>query len=153
VHVWNDGEHGRTAANAENCNHACNHAWRDAGPGPVGSACAACGASAAFRALPCASWLGRSTERYTGPWTARTSTPVLLLNTRYDPATPYRNAVLVHDLLPNSALLTVDGVGHGALLLSSCAQDATAQYLLTGALPPPGTVCAQDRAAFEEPPA
>jgi pimeloyl-ACP methyl ester carboxylesterase len=107
----------------------------------------------AFRALPCASWLGRSTERYTGPWTARTSTPVLLLNTRYDPATPYRNAVLVHDLLPNSALLTVDGVGHGALLLSSCAQDATAQYLLTAALPPPGTVCAQDLGPFDKPPA
>jgi pimeloyl-ACP methyl ester carboxylesterase len=78
---------------------------------------------------------------------------VLLLNTRYDPATPYRNAVLVHDLLPNSALLTVDGVGHGALLLSSCAQDATAQYLLTAALPPPGTVCAQDLGPFDKPPA
>jgi len=107
----------------------------------------------AFRALACALWLGRSTERYTGPWTARTHTPVLLLNNRYDPATPYRNAVRVHDLLRNSALLTVDGVGHGALLFSSCARDATAKYLLTGALPPPGAVCAQDLGPFDQPPA
>ncbi|WP_138760502.1 alpha/beta hydrolase [Modestobacter altitudinis] len=67
--------------------------------------------------------------------------------------TPHRNAVRVHDLLPNSALLTVDGVGHGALLFSSCAQDATAQYLLTEAVPPPGTVCGQDLAPFDQPPA
>ena len=106
----------------------------------------------AFRALACAPWLGRSTERYPGPWTARTATPVLLLTTRYDPATPHRNAVRVHDLLPNSALLTVEGVGHGALLLSSCAQAATAQYLLTGAVPPPGTLCRQDLAPFDQPP-
>jgi pimeloyl-ACP methyl ester carboxylesterase len=69
---------------------------------------------------------------------------VLLLTTRYDPATPHRNAVRVHDLLPGSALVTVDGVGHGALQLSSCAMAATAQYLLSGAVPPAGTVCGQD---------
>jgi pimeloyl-ACP methyl ester carboxylesterase len=89
----------------------------------------------AFRALDCAAWLGRSTERYTGPWAARTSAPVLLLSTRYDPATPHRNAVRVNDLLPNSALLNVDGVGHRALPFSSCAQQATARYLLTGGRP------------------
>lgn len=106
----------------------------------------------AYRALPCAPWLGRSTERYIGPWTARTRTPVLLLATRYDPQTPYRNAVRVHQLLPNSALLTVDGVGHGVeLLTSSCATTATTQYLLTGATPPPGTVCPQDQGPFDPP--
>ena len=87
------------------------------------------------------------------PWAARTSTPVLLLSTRYDPATPHRNAVRVHDLLLNSALLNVDGVGHGALPFSSCAQLATAQYLLTGAVPVLGTVCPQDLAPFDQPPA
>jgi pimeloyl-ACP methyl ester carboxylesterase len=107
----------------------------------------------ASQARVCGPWQGRSSERYAGPWTARTSAPVLLLNNRYDPATPYGNAVHVHDLLPNSALLTVDGVGHGALPLSSCASDATAQYLLTGAVPPPGTACGQDLAPFDQPPA
>jgi hypothetical protein len=99
-------------------------------------------------ALPCAFWPGRATERYTGPWTAHTRNPVLLLNTRYDPATPYANAVKVHRLLPNSALLTVNGVGHGGLFTSSCATALTERYLLTGATPPAGTACPQDMAPF-----
>jgi len=103
--------------------------------------------------LLCAAWPGRSTERHTGPWHATDSNPVLLVSTRHDPATPYRNAVEVHDVLAHSALLTVDGVGHVAIESGSCAKRVTAQYLLTGALPPPGTVCAQDRAPFDPPPA
>jgi pimeloyl-ACP methyl ester carboxylesterase len=103
----------------------------------------------ASQARVCAPWTGRSSERWTGPWTARTSAPALLLSTRYDPATPYRNAVRVYDLLPGSALLTVDGVGHGAYGLSSCATDLVAQYLLTGAVPPPGTECPADLAPFD----
>jgi|tagenome__1003787_1003787.scaffolds.fasta_scaffold20977342_5 pimeloyl-ACP methyl ester carboxylesterase len=105
----------------------------------------------AYGALPCAPWRARATERYTGPWTARTAHPVLLVNTRYDPATPYRNAVRVHALLPNSALLTVNGVGHGGLLSGSCAMDAAAQYLLAGSIPPPHTVCRQDAPPFPPP--
>jgi hypothetical protein len=54
----------------------------------------------------------------------------------------------VHGLLPGSALVTVDGVGHGAYGLSSCATDLVAQYLLTGAVPPPGTECPADLAPF-----
>jgi hypothetical protein len=91
-------------------------------------------------------------ERYTGPWAARTATPVLLFCTRYDPATPYRNAVIVHGLLPNRALVTVDGVGHGAVPLSSCAMSLTADYLLTGATPPASTVCPQDLAPVDPEP-
>ncbi len=100
-------------------------------------------------ALVCAAWPGRSTERYAGPWTTKTAQPVLLINTRYDPATPYRNAVKVHRLLPNSALLTVDGVGHGGLAVSSCAHEVTARYLLTGTTPMPGTACRQDFQPFD----
>ena len=103
----------------------------------------------AYLAQVCAGWSGRSTERHTGPWNTRTRHPVLLINTRYDPATPYRNAVRVHRLLPNSALLTVDGVGHGGLAASSCAHDFAARYLLTGDTPAPGTVCPQDFQPFE----
>ncbi len=91
-------------------------------------------------------------ERRTGPWDSRTGNPVLLVTTRHDPA-PHQNAVGVHDLLPGSALLTVDGVGHPALFSSSCAMDLTAQYLLTGATPPEGTVCPQDLDPFPQPPA
>ncbi|WP_456906606.1 alpha/beta hydrolase [Geodermatophilus sp. SYSU D00703] len=107
----------------------------------------------AHLALACAAWSGRSTERYTGPWDSWTRNPVLVIGTRYDPATPYRNAVVVDDLLPNSTLLTVDGAGHTSLGLSSCAVSVTAQYLLTGATPPAGTVCVQDSGAFDPVPA
>jgi pimeloyl-ACP methyl ester carboxylesterase len=104
-------------------------------------------------ALTCATWHGRATERYAGPWSARTRNPVLVIGNRYDPATPYRNAVKVSRLLPNSTLLSVDGVGHASLLTSSCATALTAQYLLTGAAPAAGTVCRQDRAPFDPVPA
>lgn len=103
----------------------------------------------AYLALDCAMWTGRATERHTGPWDTWTRNPVLVIGNRYDPATPYRNAVLVDDLLPNSTLLTVDGVGHGSLGTSSCADSLMSQYLLTGATPPAGTVCTQDRGAFD----
>ncbi|MGR7027471.1 alpha/beta hydrolase [Geodermatophilus sp. URMC 62] len=105
----------------------------------------------AYLGLPCAVWQGHSTERHTGPWTATTAEPVLLVATRHDPATPYGNAVRVHDLLPNSTLLTVDGVGHPALLSSSCALQLTSRYLLTGATPAAGTVCPQDQGPFDPP--
>jgi pimeloyl-ACP methyl ester carboxylesterase len=107
----------------------------------------------AYLALSCTPWSGRAVERYTGPWDTRTRNPVLVIGNLYDPATPYRNAVAVHQLLPNSTLLTVDGVGHTSLGTSTCAASLTTQYLLTGATPPAGTVCAQDRGAFEPAPA
>jgi pimeloyl-ACP methyl ester carboxylesterase len=107
----------------------------------------------AYVGLVCAPWTGRATERHTGPWDSWTRNPVLVIGNRYDPATPYRNAVAVADLLPNSTLLTVDGVGHGSVIASSCAASLTSQYLLTGATPPAGTVCPQDRGAFDPVPA
>jgi pimeloyl-ACP methyl ester carboxylesterase len=106
----------------------------------------------AYFSQPCAAWQGRSTERHTGPWTARTTNPVLLLNNRYDPATPYRSAVKVHRLLPNSSLVTVNDVGHGAMF-NSCASAAVTRYLLSGATPAAGTVCPADAAPFAPEPA
>ena len=100
-------------------------------------------------ALVCARWQAHASERYTGPWTARTGNPVLVINNRYDPATPYRSAVKVSRLLPNSSLLTVDAVGHGSILTSACVTDATARYLLTGATPPAGRVCRPDAGPFD----
>jgi len=96
----------------------------------------------------CAVWPGRDRDRYLGPFTHRTRNPVLVVGTRFDPATRYEGAQLVADLLPNSSLLTVEGWGHTSLFLSACADDAVAQYLLTGTPPPDGTVCTQDFAPF-----
>jgi pimeloyl-ACP methyl ester carboxylesterase len=106
------------------------------------------GSKWAYEALRCAGWLGRSTERWIGPWNRPTANTVLLIGNRFDPATPYRNAQRVAQLLPNSRLLTLDGVGHTSRGTSGCVLQYETDYLLTGATPAPGTVCPQDVVPF-----
>ena len=88
----------------------------------------------------CANW-PTAPDRYVGPWTARTSAPVLVVGNHYDPITYYAWAQATARLLPNSRLLTYAGGGHLAYPRSDCIQAHVNQYLLTGALPPKGTVC------------
>jgi pimeloyl-ACP methyl ester carboxylesterase len=97
----------------------------------------------------CAAWPGVDTDRYTGPFTATTANPILLVNPTYDPATPYTGAQAVARLLPRSRLLKVEGWGHTAFLAgSTCADRAVSRYLLQIVLPAPGTVCAVDHVPF-----
>ncbi|MBA3251448.1 MAG: alpha/beta fold hydrolase [Geodermatophilaceae bacterium] len=97
---------------------------------------------------PCASW-PTAEDRYTGPWTARTSGPVLVVGNYFDPATNYRGAVVNSQLLPNSRLLSYAGWGHTAYGLSECATAAMDAYLLDGTLPARGTVCPANPNPFE----
>lgn len=99
----------------------------------------------------CAPWRGPSLSRYAGPFTSATANPVLVVGTRFDPATRYEGAQTVAGLLPNSALLTVEGWGHTSLFLSQCADAATASYLLNLTTPAAGTVCSQDFVPFAIP--
>jgi pimeloyl-ACP methyl ester carboxylesterase len=96
----------------------------------------------------CAEWPFADAARYTGPFTATTTNPGLVVGTRFDPATSYAGATTVADLLPNARLLTVDGWGHTSLFLSRCADDAVARYLTALELPRRGAVCAQDHVPF-----
>jgi TAP-like protein len=66
----------------------------------------------------------------------------------YDPATNYDEAVSTAALLPNSRLLSSDSFGHTAYGTSACVTTAVDTYLLTGALPPAGTVCKGDIQPF-----
>jgi len=67
--------------------------------------------------------------------------PILMLNSRYDPATPYPWAVTASHQ-SGAVLLTYDGWGHGAYFKNSqCVIDATDHYLLTGVTPPRGMHC------------
>jgi hypothetical protein len=59
--------------------------------------------------------------------------------------------VTAHELLPNSALLTVHGWGHTSLFLSGCADEAIASYLIDVETPAEGTVCEQDHVPFSAP--
>lgn len=88
----------------------------------------------------CANW-PTAADRYVGPWTARTSAPVLVVGNRYDPGTDYTGAQASARLLRNSRLLTYAGWGHLAYPRSDCTRAHVNRYLLTGTLPPEGTIC------------
>jgi pimeloyl-ACP methyl ester carboxylesterase len=73
------------------------------------------------------------------------ATPVLVLHTTHDPATPYGWGRRVVRQLGNARLLTVRGDGHGILTqLNVCALLAAIPYLNDGELPPSGATCEQD---------
>ncbi|MDN3359977.1 alpha/beta hydrolase [Actinomadura sp. DC4] len=97
---------------------------------------------------PCANWPA-SEDAYTGPWNRRTANPVLLIGNTGDPATSYENSIAMSHALSRARLLTVHGYGHTEFSNPShCADEYRDRYLLTGTLPPAGTVCEQDTAPF-----
>jgi pimeloyl-ACP methyl ester carboxylesterase len=71
--------------------------------------------------MPCEFWTVRDPDAFHGSWRQRTRATVLVIGTRFDPATPYRQARPYADLFPSSRLLTVDGWGHTTIGKSACA--------------------------------
>ena len=63
----------------------------------------------------CQPWPGWDDDHYDGPWNRTTANPVLVVGTRFDPATRYEGAVTLDRLLPRSRLLTLAGWGHTSL--------------------------------------
>jgi pimeloyl-ACP methyl ester carboxylesterase len=99
----------------------------------------------------CVQWTrGAGQDRYLGPWTARTSSPVLVVGNFFDPATRYQGAVTASRLLPNSRLLSYAGWGHVAYLARGnfCVDDNVTRYLVTTRTPPVGTVCRPEGSPF-----
>ena len=103
-----------------------------------------------WRWAPCASWPARSVDRYTGPWDARTKNKILVIGTRHDPNTPYKNAERVAGLLGNAVLITHAGYSHTSPLdPSACIKAATTRYLIDLVIPSRGTICAPDHRPFD----
>ena len=102
-----------------------------------------------YASQPCATWPVTDDDRFAGPFTARTSTPVLVVGNLYDPATPYSGAQAVAAQLPRARLLTLAGWGHTSLGLSTCVDGFVARYLIDQLLPPAGAVCAPDARPFD----
>jgi pimeloyl-ACP methyl ester carboxylesterase len=98
----------------------------------------------------CADWpAAAAQDRYSGPWNRPTATTILVLGNTGDPILPYQNSIAMSRDLARARLLTVDGYGHSeASNPSACATDYEIRYLLTGALPPPRTVCKENAAPF-----
>jgi pimeloyl-ACP methyl ester carboxylesterase len=66
--------------------------------------------------------------------------PLLVLTSRYDVATPYRWAQVVHRQAKGSHLVTFDGPGHGVYHANACTRTATDSYLL-GKAPARNVTC------------
>lgn len=110
------------------------------------------GRAVAWASEPCATWPVTAADSYTGPWNRPTAHPVLVVNTRYDPATPYRGALAMTRRLADARLLTVDGYGHSSLVNPSLCVDAyESRYFVDGVLPPVGATCRQDVVPFAKP--
>ena len=99
----------------------------------------------------CAAWPGHDGDRYTGPFDQETANTVLVIGNRNDPATRYQDAVSTTNILSDARLLTLDASGHTSLFISRCVDRAVDRYLLTGDVPPAGTVCQEDVVPFSEP--
>ncbi|AKK30242.1 hydrolase [Mycobacterium sp. EPa45] len=102
-----------------------------------------------FDTIPCAFWQGRDADRYTGPWNRRTAAPILVLNTRNDPATPLDGAYAGASELAQARVVVTEGAGHTSMYVAStCTERVKRSYLFTGVLPPEGTACRRDRSPF-----
>ncbi|WP_181448811.1 alpha/beta hydrolase [Nonomuraea aridisoli] len=102
----------------------------------------------AYADSACVPWRSANRLRHRGPWDARTEEPVLILSSRFDPATPVWSAQRVHRMLPGSRLLINEGWGHVAAQQSTCVVTATSRYLIDGTLPAEGATCRPDTIPF-----
>jgi pimeloyl-ACP methyl ester carboxylesterase len=101
----------------------------------------------------------RVLDAFDGPFRTTDEDPTtLVVGTRYDPATPYKQAQRLVRQLGNARLLTMNGDGHTAYdgrpgdgLNSACTDKAVEAYLFELVLPATGTTCGQDEPAFPPP--
>ena len=104
-----------------------------------------------FDVMPCAFWRGHDADRYTGRWNRRTSAPILVLNTRNDPATPLEGAYEGASQLYEARVVVTEGAGHTSMYVASmCTERVKRDYLFSGVLPPPGTGCTRDQSPFDQ---
>jgi pimeloyl-ACP methyl ester carboxylesterase len=73
-----------------------------------------------------------------------TATPVLVIGTTQDPATPYAWAKALSKYIVGSHLITLEAEGHtGYGRVSGCIDDAVDLYLVSGKTPAKNLTCTQ----------
>jgi pimeloyl-ACP methyl ester carboxylesterase len=98
-------------------------------------------------------WPVRAHDVFHGPFRVpRSAATPLVVDTTYDPATPYRGGLLLARDLGNARVLTMKGDGHTAYGNGSpdCIDPAVENYLVNRVLPAAGTKC-QQHVPFEKP--
>jgi hypothetical protein len=105
-----------------------------------------------WASAPCASstWTVQDEDAYRGPFGNTTVNPVLVVGSKWDPATNYDSAVKVSKELPGSRLLGSDNWGHTAYGTSECVTGNIDNYLLNRTLPLAGTTCTGSEQPFDE---
>lgn len=99
------------------------------------------GAFVVWGSLPCAYWPVKTTDQPKA-LTAKGSSPILVIGTKRDPATPYAWSTALAKELSAGVLLTFDGDGHTAYLQQNqCVVQAVDKYLVDAKPPKNGTVC------------
>jgi pimeloyl-ACP methyl ester carboxylesterase len=102
-----------------------------------------------FDYMACAFWPAHDPDRYTGPWNRWTSAPILVVNNRYDPATPLAGARDATAELGRAKLFVVEGAGHtGMYVPSTCGEQVKRDYFISGTLPGSNVACAADDNPF-----
>lgn len=90
---------------------------------------------------PCSYW-PVSASAPAQPITAAGAPPILVVGTKYDPATPLQWAKSLASQLESGTLLQYNGDGHTAYGGSSrCIDNAVNTFFMTGTAPPDGTIC------------
>ena len=103
---------------------------------------------AMFR-MYCVHYKTRPVHRFTAPFQANTSHPILMIGNTYDPVTPLKNAFTMSKGYLGSVVLTQNSTGHtSSSVYSSCTIDHIRRYFHTGELPEKGTVCQPDELPF-----
>ncbi|PSL01554.1 alpha/beta hydrolase family protein [Haloactinopolyspora alba] len=90
-------------------------------------------------------------DAYVGPWDQQVDEPVLVIGTRYDPATPYDGTSRYAAHFPDARTMTVEGYGHTVLGKSRCADRVISNYLVRLDAPADGSTCGQDVPPFQAP--
>jgi hypothetical protein len=87
--------------------------------------------------------------RYTGPFSANTSSPILIAQPTWDTVCPKSHALKVLERFPGAGMIEQRSHGHCTLSApSTCTAKHIRGYFLNGTLPQKGTVCEPDELPF-----
>ena len=100
---------------------------------------------APFTDLSCYTLPGSGLD-FTESYDATGADPILVIGITGDHATPFQYAEVLASELGDATLLTLDGQGHAASYSarSTCIDERTTRYLVSGKMPAAGTVCLDD---------
>ncbi|KAF2273370.1 alpha/beta-hydrolase [Westerdykella ornata] len=85
-------------------------------------------------------------QQFEGFKETKTKDPILFVNSLRDPITPLRAAHEMATYFPGSAVLAINGTGHGlTAAYGKCTQEVLTAYLKDASLPEAGKICDPDK--------